>query len=83
MDDLVLKYGIQYIIAPVIIGLGIWVMKSMVFNRLDKLEETVPKKVDEAKVRQILDDKLEGIKDDVCDIKQQLNIIYQLLIKKN
>ena len=80
MDDF-LRLLLIYGVLPVILGTGAYAMRS-VFQRLTSLEQTVQKKVEEDQVRQLLVDKIEPLREDVQDLKDKIDRIYDFLMRK-
>ncbi len=80
MDEtlrLILIYGVL----PIIIGIGSWVMRSMI-QRLEEVERKVSIKTDENYVRQLLTDKIDPIREDIHELKAKLDKIVDILLKK-
>jgi hypothetical protein len=50
-------------------------------QRINTLEQEMSKRPTEAEVRQILDDKIEPLKDSVSDMKASVDRVYYLLIQ--
>ena len=80
MDE-VLRLILVYGAAPIIFGLGAFIMRSA-FKRLEEIEKNVLTKLDEQRVRQLLADKIDPLREDVHDLKSQLDKIYTLLLKQ-
>ena len=80
MDDL-LKHIMTYVAIPGIVGGATYFMKSL-FERINTLEKEIPKKVEEVEVRQLLDDKIEPIREDIQELKITMGKIYDLLMRK-
>lgn len=80
MDE-TLKLLIIYLGIPTILGIGAWIMRSTI-NRISELEHQIRTKVEEDKVRVILNDKLDPIREDVHEIKVQINRLMDLILKK-
>lgn len=82
MDDLTQAILI-YAGLPVVAGLGTYIVKTLVLARLDTIEDMLPSKLNEAQVRQLLTDRIEPIREDIHDLKEKLDDIYSLLIRKS
>lgn len=76
-DNMIL---LVYIAMPLAVGLGGWFMRSTM-QRISDLEKSVALKVEEDKVRQLLVDKIEPLREDVQDLKVKLDKIIDLLLK--
>lgn len=81
MDDVV-RTVLMYTLIPGCLGLGTYFMKTLL-SRLDSLEREMTVRVDEPKVRQILDDKINPLREDIQEIRQQVQKIYDLLVKRD
>lgn len=80
MDDiprLLLIYGAL----PSILGFGAFLVKSLL-NRLDLVETLVDSKVNELRVRELLSDKVDPIREDIQELKVKLDKITDLLMRK-
>ena len=75
-----IQVGLVYIAIPIIIGIGRWLMQSLL-NRLNVLEHQIDTKIDEPKVRQLLTDKIDPIQEDIAELKVRLDKIIDLLLK--
>ena len=51
--------------------------------RLSTLEIEMPKKLDQSEVRQIVADKIDPIREDIHEIKEDLTKLIDLMIKKS
>lgn len=71
-----------YAALPVLIGLGTYIVKTLILTRLDTIEDMLPSKLNETQVRQLLTDRIEPIREDIHDLKEKLDNIYDLLIRK-
>ncbi len=80
MDDTV-KLLLSYAIIPIILGIGTFIMKS-IHMRLDEIEKVLPSKLNRGDVRQIVSDKIDPIHEDLKDLKDQVDKVIDLLIKK-
>lgn len=54
-------------------------MKS-IFSRLDILEKDIHNKVEEEKVRQLLADKIDPVREDIQELKNKLDRLMDFLI---
>lgn len=66
---------------PSILGFGAFLVKSLL-NRLDMVETAIQHKVDEPRVRELLADKVDPIREDIQELKVKLDKITDLLLKK-
>lgn len=66
---------------PSILGFGAFLVKSLL-NRISVLENVVSDKISEPRVRELLSDKVDPIREDIQEIKDQLNKITDLLLRK-
>lgn len=73
--DIVLSIGI-----PTIIGLLGWLMKNA-YERLVELEHRIDDAVSKTEMRQVLQDQIEPIKEDVQELKVKLDKIIDILLK--
>lgn len=71
------------LILMVIGSIGAYCMKEFIFERLNKIEDTLLHKVTEDEVRQILQDKLDPLKTDIHELSDKLDKIYTFLIHRN
>lgn len=78
MDDTT-RLVLIYVILPVVLGIGTFIMKS-VFSRLDVLEKDIHNKVEEEKVRQLLADKIDPVREDIQELKNKLDRLMDFLI---
>ena len=81
MDDLV-KLALTYAVVPLVLGAVGFIMRN-IHVRLDRLEEVITQKLDQKDVRQIISDKIDPIRDDIKDLKDQNSEILKLLISNN
>lgn len=75
---------LYYLIFPVVFGLLIPFVKNYqakVETRFHMLEQDVRTKVSEAQVRQLLDDKINPIRDDIGECKDKLDQIMLYLLE--
>lgn len=80
--DLDFIIRICYIAIPAAIaGISI-LIKVTITNRLNKLEDQATTYVTKEELRQTLADKIEPMKEDLSEIKQQLVKVYDLLLKR-
>lgn len=80
MDDnvrILLLYGI----IPSIIGGSTYFMKSLLV-RISNLESTMPTKLDEKEVRQLLSDKLDPVREDLRKLEGKLDKITDILLNR-
>jgi hypothetical protein len=75
-----IQVGLVYIAIPILIGLGRFLMQSLL-NRLSILEHQIDIKVDEPRVRQLLSDKIDPLQEDIAELKVRLDKIIDLLLK--
>ena len=80
MDELI-RLILVYGAIPLILTLGTYLVRNT-FRRLENIEKDVSTKLDEARVRQLLADKIDPLREDVHDLKSQLDKIYSLLLKQ-
>jgi hypothetical protein len=74
---------IQYVavcIIPVLAGMGAFIMKSLL-SRLENVEQAVKANMTESEVRQLLDDKLDGIKSDIHEIKDAVKQLFEIYVQ--
>lgn len=72
---------LMYIVAPVIVAMGSYLMSTFL-NRISTLEKTMVNKVEEPEVRQILADKIDPLREDISELKNKIELIYSLLLKR-
>lgn len=70
-----------YVLVPLVTGLVAYIMKTTI-GRLDDVEKKASDAVSEAFVRRILDDKIAPIQEDLRDIKDKLDKLFDLYINK-
>lgn len=80
MDDN-LRLILTYVLIPGLVGIGTYFMKNLL-ARIDEIEKTLTVKVDESKVRQVLEDKISPLREDIQEVKLQVQKIYDLLMHK-
>jgi hypothetical protein len=80
MDD-VTKFLVIYIVPSLVLGVGGFMIKS-VLSRLDVVEKVLAEKVEEVDVRRLLADKIEPLSQDIHELNEKLDKIYDYLIKK-
>lgn len=80
--ELTLWTFIVYIIIPVISIMVIPFFRN-IFMRIRELETQIQHKVTDTEVRQLLEDKIDPVKQDLQEIKAQLNQIINRLIDKS
>lgn len=68
---------LSFVLAPIL-----YVWRTTV-SRIDNLEQETKTKMSENEVRQLVDDKLESVKDNLHDIKLSLQQILDKLIDTN
>lgn len=68
-----------YAAIPIILGIGRYIMKSYI-DRIDALERDMPHKLTESEVRVLMSDKVDPIKEDIQELKQQCQKILDILI---
>lgn len=78
--DTLLK--ICYIIVPTALAVIAFLIRAPL-NRLAALEEKVIDFTTKEELRLALQDRIEPIKEDLIEIKQQLNKLYDLLLSSN
>jgi uncharacterized protein YoxC len=61
-------------------GMGSYIMKT-VTSRIDTLEQKMDNTVTEQEVRQLLDDKINPMKDDIKDIKYSIDKLFSFFIR--
>jgi len=71
-----------YVLLPGIISVSGYLIKNLM-NRIQDLESQLLTKMSEDRVRLLLQDKIEPIKEDLKDIKDTVNKLYELQIKRN
>lgn len=68
------------ILIPSVIALLAYGFRISIMQRIDNLEQKSMNHVTEQQTRQILNDKLEPLKEDLIEIKEQLNKLFDRLI---
>lgn len=76
-----------YAVIPSVITIGGYFLKN-IMNRLDTIEDDVQTKIDEDFARRIIQDKIDPLKEDIKDtrddiksIKETVNKLYELQLK--
>ena len=69
-----------YIVAPLILAMGSFLFNS-IWKRLDALEARVQTAMTEAAVRQVINDKIDPLREDIIEIKQKLNQLLDSYLK--
>lgn len=69
-----------YAAIPGVIGIISYMMKS-ILNRLDQIEKTLPNKLEEPEVRQLLSDKIDPLSNDIQRFEVKLDKIMDILIQ--
>lgn len=81
MDDI---FSLIYKITPLIViicgVIGYLIRVQM--GRIDMLEQHMVRKVEEPQVRQIIADKIDPLKEDIQQVNNKLDTIYNILIHK-
>lgn len=73
--------SLPYIISTSILGLVTFILKNT-FDDIKMLQQEVKTKISESECRQLIDDKTEHVKEDLSEIKAQLNKITEFLLTK-
>lgn len=74
----------QYIIpivGTIILSLGTFIMNHL-YHRIEVLEQQQKEMPTKQEVRDMLNDKIDPVKEDIADIKQALNKVFDILTKK-
>lgn len=72
---------VYYVITPAVIMYAGHSMKSHL-DRIEIIEKELVKKIDEPEVRTIIADKIDPMKEDIKEIKEMLNHILTVVMKK-
>lgn len=80
MDESI-RMVVFYIIVPIVFTLIGFIARNF-HMRLSQLEVEMPKKLDQSEVRQIVADKIDPIREDIHEIKEDLGKLIDLLIHK-
>lgn len=80
MDVDTFKLLLLYGVLPLIGGIGALFVKT-VLSRIEALEKEMPHKYNDGEVRQLLDDKISPIREDIADLKLKIDRIIEFLIK--
>lgn len=67
-----------YIIGPIIVGIGTYVMRDFV-SRIADLEHKMENKVTDAQVRQTMEDNIGPLREDMQEVKQKLDKLFELI----
>lgn len=68
-------------IGTILVGIiGYFVRAEM--QRLDELEKQMPFKITDSEARQLLEDKINPLKESIVDMKVAVDKVYDLLIRK-
>jgi uncharacterized protein YoxC len=67
-------------IISIVIGMGMYIMRT-VTSRIDTLEQKMDNTVTKQEVRQLLDDKINPLKEDIKDIKYTIDKLLSIFIK--
>jgi hypothetical protein len=78
MDILI---AVLSIVLPIIIGMVTYFVRG-IMSRIEKLETAVDSAMTEHQMRQILSDKIDPVKEDVTDIKNSVQKLFDLYFKK-
>lgn len=76
-----LKVVMTYVIVPIVFAIVGFITRNF-HMRLETLEKEMPQKLDQNEVRQIIHDKVDPIKEDISEIKTNLNKLIDLIITK-
>ena len=80
MDD-TLRLFVTYVIVPIIFAIIGFITRNF-HMRLDALEKEMPLKLSQGEVRQLVADKIDPIREDIHEIKEDLTKLIDLMIKK-
>lgn len=58
-----------------------YVIRESVMNRIAKLEEAYRTTISEERARQLLTDKIDPMKEDLHEIKEQMNKLFDKILK--
>jgi septation ring formation regulator EzrA len=70
-----------YIILPLLSGLGSFLLKNM-YDRIDMLEKRLRDTMTEQEVRQLLGDKIDPVQDNIKEIKEKIDKLYDFMMNK-
>lgn len=68
-----------YVILPLVSGLGSFLLKTM-HDRIDMLEKRMQDRMTEQEVRQLLGDKIDPVQENIKEMKEKMDKIYDLLM---
>ncbi len=77
--ELSISYVLGYIILPLIASFGSYLFKGL-FDRLKSLEVKMQDTVSEPKTRQLINDRYDPLAQDIRDIKEKLDKLFDLYI---
>lgn len=77
--DITLK--VAYVVVPILVGL-VGVYFRNLEARISKIEEQTQIFVTKAELRQALQDKIEPIREDISEIRDKLDKLYDFLLKQ-
>lgn len=75
-----MEITVYTIVIYLLIPVGAYFVKSLL-DRLNKVEEKQKEAVSEPEMRRIMDDKINPIKEDITEIKYQLNKLLDIFLK--
>lgn len=65
---------------PVLAAIIAYVIRESVMNRISKLEEAYRHTISEERARQIMTDKMDPIKEDLKEIRDQVNKLFDKIV---
>ena len=69
---------LAYILLPILSSIGAYVVRDII-NRISVLETKIENKVTDTYVRQIMNDNIQPIREDMDEIKQKLDKLFDLI----
>lgn len=69
-----------YLIVTAFLGLIGFLLRNHM-QRIDNIEKTMDSKLNEQQTRQIMNDKLEPLKEGLDEVKEKLDKLYDILLK--
>lgn len=81
MDDTT-RLFITYVLVPTVFAVVGFIARNF-HVRLSSLETQIVRKLDQSEVRQIVSDKIDPIREDIHEIKEDLTKLIDLMIQKS
>jgi hypothetical protein len=77
----IIQVVLIYALIPIVLGSGSYFIRNILM-RISELERQIPIRVTDSQVRQLLTDKLDPLQSDITELKEKLDKIVDILIRK-